>query len=293
VHVPLLVLALLLALPSAAHASVVGGKKTRQADWPFMALVEPDGPDEFCGGALVAPRWVLTAAHCVPDDGGLEVTIEGEHIEAAGAYLHPRWYSDGDDVALIELGWTPARARPVMLAGAGEEAAWQPGTVGTVLGWGATSEGGSASDDLREAQLPIIADEDCAGAYAGQGWAWIPETMLCAGYPEGGTDTCTGDSGGPLLVRLDTGVLRVAAVTSFGKGCGRAGYPGVYAEAAGARIREWVRAVVPAAVADAARLTAARPRANAARRAACRRRARRIKSAPRRRRALRRCARLR
>jgi secreted trypsin-like serine protease len=140
--------------------------------------------------------------------------------------------------------------------------------------------------------------------------------MICAGYPEGGTDTCQGDSGGPLLVYLPDGTPRLVGATSFGEGCAEPGYPGVYAELTGDPIRSWVAEHVPEAIAPpaapAAPVTPPAPPAQSApaqtqpappaarrkghsrtsRRATCRRKARRLKGAKRKS-ALRRCARLR
>ena len=64
--------------------------------------------------------------------------------------------------------------------------------------------------------------------------------MICAGYPQGGTDTCEYDSGGPLLVASPTGSLELVAATSFGNGCAQAGYPGVYALLATGPIRAFI-----------------------------------------------------
>jgi secreted trypsin-like serine protease len=71
--------------------------------------------------------------------------------------------------------------------------------------------------------------------------------MLCAGYPQGGTDTCQGDSGGPLLVRALDGSARLVGATSFGDGCAQPGKPGVYARVAEGPIRAFVQRFVPGA----------------------------------------------
>ena len=72
--------------------------------------------------------------------------------------------------------------------------------------------------------------------------------MLCAGYPQGGTDTCQGDSGGPLFGRDGSGALKVIGATSFGEGCAQPGKPGVYARVGDSVLREWIRSVAPAGV---------------------------------------------
>jgi secreted trypsin-like serine protease len=143
---------------------------------------------------------------------------------------------------LIELARAPeAAVTPIQIAAPGEEALYAPGVMATILGWGNTEDGGSSSDVLKEAQVPIVSDEDCGRAYADPSWGWTPAEMICAGFPEGGTDTCQGDSGGPMFGRNAAGALRVVGATSFGVGCARKEYPGVYARVGDATLREWVR----------------------------------------------------
>jgi secreted trypsin-like serine protease len=110
---------------------------------------------------------------------------------------------------------------------------------------------------MRQAEVPITTDAYCASAYptglseiANDG-QFDPATMLCAGYPQGGTDTCQGDSGGPLLAPETDGTFRLVGATSFGSGCAQAGHPGVYARLAEGPIRTFIAQVVP----QASRLT--------------------------------------
>ena len=72
-------------------------------------------------------------------------------------------------------------------------------------------------DTLQQAQVPVTTDAYCAGAYSD----FDPQTMLCAGFPQGGVDTCQGDSGGPMFGRDAAGTLKVVGATSFGEGCAR------------------------------------------------------------------------
>ena len=95
-----------------------------------------------------------------------------------------------------------------------------------VSGWGTTSEGGSTPDVLMHVKVPIVSDAECRDAY---GQSEIEDSMLCAGVPEGGKDSCQGDSGGPLACE-DTGSRYLAGVVSWGYGCARPNYPGVYTE---------------------------------------------------------------
>jgi secreted trypsin-like serine protease len=147
----------------------------------------------------------------------------------------------------------------------------------TVAGFGTTSESSqSPPDRMQFAQVPVTTDEYCAQAYpsglsevANDG-SFDPKTMVCAGYPQGGTDTCEGDSGGPLLASVGR-AFRLAAATSFGSGCAQAGKPGVYARLAEGSIRDWVKSVVPEAFAPEP--SPAKPKKKRASRRCSRRRA--------------------
>jgi secreted trypsin-like serine protease len=92
-----------------------------------------------------------------------------------------------------------------------------------VLGWGRVAEGGPPSRYLMAATVPVVADADCATAYT----RFSADSMVCAGYPQGGVDTCQGDSGGPMIA---AGLL--VGIASWGDGCARPGKPGVYTRVA-------------------------------------------------------------
>lgn len=106
-----------------------------------------------------------------------------------------------------------------------------------VSGWGVTSEGSfTASTALRAVTVPVISDEQCTSSYSSL-WNFLlgstlhPDSMFCAGLAEGGKDACQGDSGGPAVQFVD-GVPTLVGIVSWGKGCARAGKPGVYTETA-------------------------------------------------------------
>jgi hypothetical protein len=106
--------------------------------------------------------------------------------------------------------------------------------IATVTGWGATSNGGELSDELRQVSLPIVSNDDCNVPYQGE----ITDNMLCAGLPQGGEDACQGDSGGPLVVPVSSGTYKQAGVVSFGKQCALPDIPGVYTRVS--RYIDWI-----------------------------------------------------
>ena len=154
---------------------------------------------------------MLTAAHCLDGArtrvdvllGRRTLDTPGGHILQAGrsilgGYVPEDLAPPKRDLALLHLT-TASTAAPQLLAGEGDGALAGRARPATILGWGTLSPNGAFSRaiPLQEAEVPVVADPDCAGAY---GRDFLAATMLCAGYPAGGVDTCQGDSGGPLLV---------------------------------------------------------------------------------------------
>lgn len=211
--------------------SVVGGTTAAQGEFPWMTRLSMG-----CGGAVVAPRVVLTAAHCIRRSTGpytgytatinradLNDTSVGQSIRSTYIYKAPQYASTGTyDWALVELA-SPASVTPLEFAAQGDTSL-NSGTF-TIVGWGATSEGGPQSTTLRKASVPFVSDAVCGQSYSGL----APATELCAGYTQGGVDTCQGDSGGP-MVKAVNGVWREVGIVSYGNGCARPNYPGVYSE---------------------------------------------------------------
>jgi len=210
--------AALLALPAAAGAQaprtrIVGGTQAAQGEYPAQAFVESSIGS--CGGTLVTPTKVLTAAHCVfgeestPGDFALCVgradlnDCSGIDIYGVGSVDRNSSYNavtGQNDVALLTLDRT-APFTPLQLVDPAHPELWAPGVGARIVGWGSTSEGGSTSDQLRQADVPMVSDQACASDYsqAHSGTEQFdPATMVCAG--DGVHDTCQGDSGGPLMV---------------------------------------------------------------------------------------------
>ncbi|MGH2837510.1 MAG: serine protease, partial [Thermoleophilaceae bacterium] len=178
---------------------------------------------------------------------------EGEQVPVSSVTITPDYlglFNSRNDLSILTLSEASSHA-PTQVAAASERSIWDPGTLATIAGWGNTSaDGEEFPDTLQKAQVPITTDEYCESAYPEEdGWDFDPETMVCAGYPEGGVDTCQGDSGGPLFAD-GAAARRVVGVTSWGNGCAQEGFPGVYARVADTKLRTWVESVAPDGVAD-------------------------------------------
>ena len=213
-----------------ADPFVVGGQRAAVSQHPWLVYLVDRMGMVYCGGALMSPTKVLTAAHCVAQRSASGITAvsgredtesrAGQASRGAKVWQHPSYRSvfEGDDLGVLTLE-TPILAQTATLVSPGERERYAPGTEAVVAGWGATSETGTTSRYLMSAKVPVMDDDTCSRSYR----SYDKKKMFCAGYEQGQIDSCQGDSGGPLVVR---GV--VVGVTSWGDGCARAGKPGVY-----------------------------------------------------------------
>lgn len=239
---------------SAHSPAIIGGGPADPGEYPWQAALLQANTGQWwgCGGSLISPSWVATAAHCVSEGGSVVTspsalhvvvgrhdltTNAGQRIPVAEVHVHPNYnpVTFDSDIALLRLRY-PATltttVQPIALATAGHAALFAPGVEATVTGWGTRTEGAlDFPNELYEVNVPIVAQDICAFTYAAQG-AQITNNMLCAGVPIGGKDACQGDSGGPLIVPDGVGGFKLAGVVSWGIGCARPGLPGVYTRVA-------------------------------------------------------------
>jgi trypsin len=243
----------------AADTRIVGGSLAPDHAYPFLVAIEESADAfHFCGGTLIAPTKVLTAAHCLVGMASVPIQVRvgtnnastdpGKVFQVVKRVRHPMYddFRVDYDVAVLTLGSpvpTSGVANVIALPQACNSLTCitglaKPGTVLRTAGWGATDPAGTRyPDSLRQVDLPVVDNATCNRAVGG-----ITARMLCAGLVEGGKDSCSGDSGGPLFAYLPEGRAGLqGGIVSWGNGCAEAGQYGAYTRISHPEIRAFIK----------------------------------------------------
>jgi secreted trypsin-like serine protease len=231
---------------------IVGGTAVPNGKYPFMAylkLYRNGKRSGFCGGSLIDQDSVLTAAHCLINTTGAVVVVgrtdlrkknRGQEIGASRAFIHPRYYGNGYDAAVLKLSRPVKGIKPIKLATARQNDLEKPGHILTAAGWGVRKQRIVRPDILpkrmRDMSIPVVSDSRAKRAYQSQGLKYLPSLQVAAGKK--GKSVCYGDSGGPLF---DSGSRTQVGITSEGpRSCGSTPYPAVYTEVNNPEIRNFI-----------------------------------------------------
>uniref|UniRef100_A0A3P8WKN2 trypsin n=1 Tax=Cynoglossus semilaevis TaxID=244447 RepID=A0A3P8WKN2_CYNSE len=228
-----------------AQERIVGGYAPVPHSIKYIVSIQTRDRQHKCGGALINKYWVITAAHCnigvnrmliVAGDYSLSI-YEGKEQEILPHYLvpHPGFDKDtnNNDLMLIKLRSPIYMNSYVSIALLPrQDASIDEGQMCRVSGWGLTSAYDSQiPSTLLTVKVPIVSTQLCnsSDSYNGN----ITHSMICAGFRDGGKDSCKGDSGGPLVCEG-----RIYGLVSWGKGCAAPSFPGVYT--AVSKFRRWI-----------------------------------------------------
>lgn len=221
---------------------IVGGSATTIAANPWQVSLQSSSGFHFCGGSVLNANWILTAQHCVNDNGVISkparveagtttISGSGQVRSVAEVIVYPGYSGPetGKDVALLRLSspldLSGANVKAIGLVTAADASAGvtNTGVVTRVTGWGTLSSGGSSPDTLQTVDVNVVSNSSAQTSYPSE---TITADQLAAAAP--GKDSCQGDSGGPLTV-LKGSTRVLAGVVSWGYGCADSRYPGMYA----------------------------------------------------------------
>nr|XP_040126515.1 transmembrane protease serine 7 [Ictidomys tridecemlineatus] len=235
---------------------VVGGTDSQEGAWPWQVSLHFVG-SAYCGASVISREWLLSAAHCFHGNRLSDPTPWtahlGMYVQGNAKFISPlrrivvhEYYNSQTfdyDIALLQLSvaWPETLKQliqPICIPPVGQKV--RSGEKCWVTGWGRRHEADSkGSPVLQQAEVELIDQTLCVSTYG-----IITSRMLCAGVMSGKRDACKGDSGGPLSCRRQSdGKWILTGIVSWGHGCGRANFPGVYTRVS--NFVPWIHKYVP------------------------------------------------
>ncbi|XP_011180898.1 trypsin [Zeugodacus cucurbitae] len=224
------------------NGRIVNGEETNIQAHPYQISLQTKS-GHFCGGSIINKDTVVTAAHCLQTNTADQLQVRlgstshktgGKLVKVRAFYAHPGYNKEQrqNDVAIVKLAEPVAESASIRYIDLAQTSP-VTGTSAVVSGWGAKCFFWCVSlpTALQKVDVSIVSRSDCASKNYKYGSSKILSTMLCA-YEEK-KDACQGDSGGPLAADG-----KLVGVVSWGNGCAKAGYPGVYADVA--ELRPWI-----------------------------------------------------
>jgi len=237
------------------NISIINGQPASECEWTWQ-VSHQDDYGHICGGMLLTPQWVLSAAHCGPRvgewirAGSLRTGTGGQKIQIADVKMHPSYNSGSNDFDLVLLRLkSPMQMNGCVGTVCLPQQDVAPGTKCWITGWGSTRQNDLRSptrswpSTLQEVEVTALSNTQCSSNQYNYTRGQILPSMICAQgrNSQGVTDACQGDSGGPLVCQVG-GVWNIYGATSWGYGCGQDIHPGVWARVHSAR--SWIEGYV-------------------------------------------------